>query len=64
MGQGQSSDAVADEFQMGGAEEDLVAMDAKPVSTVGGARRRSAGSTRAKTHKAPTGRRNKTRKTK
>jgi hypothetical protein len=64
MGAAQSSDAAGEEFQMGGAEEDLATMDAKPVSTVGGARRRSAGSTRAKTHKASAGRRNKTRKAK
>ena len=46
------------------AEEDLVAIDAKPVSAVGGARRRPTVATRAKTHKAPSARRNKTRKAK
>jgi hypothetical protein len=44
-----------------GAEEELAVINAKPVSAV---RRRSAAASRAKTHKAPSGRRNKTRKTK
>lgn len=63
MGAAMSSDDANNEFQVGGAEE-LAEIDAKAVSTVGGARRRSAGSVRAKTHKAPAGRRNKTRKSK
>ena len=43
-----------------GAEEELAAIDAKPVSAV----RRRPVAARAKTHKAPAGRRNKTRRAK
>jgi hypothetical protein len=63
MGQGSSSlDAEAEQFGGGpSVEEELAELDAKPVSGSSGKTRRSGG--RAKTHRAPAGRRNKTRKT-
>ena len=62
---GAEASSLANAEQAGGdptVGEELDGMDAKAVSTVGGGRRRSSG--RSKTHKAPAGRRNKTRKAK